>query len=196
MNPTLRYYEEHAQEFIEDTLHKQMHLQYALFEKYIRPDAKVLDAGCGSGRDSLYFKKKGYRVTAFDASPKMCVFAGQLLSQKVIQCRFDELDFNDEFDAVWASASLLHVSKKEMPETLQVLYNALKSEGILYLSFKYGEQEYVKDNRMFNSYTLEGFTPLLDPRFVHIQESLVLEDTRPERKGEFWLNLVLAINKG
>lgn len=61
--------------------------------------------------------------------------------------RFEELKFEDGFDAVWACASLLHVAKKQMPGILQLLPQALKKDGILYASFKYGDSERIKDSR-------------------------------------------------
>ncbi len=109
MNPTQRYYEENADTFIQETLEKEMNLQYALFEKYLHTGAHILDAGCGSGRDTLYFKNSSYKVTAFDRSKKMCDFASRLLGQEVLNLSFETLDFKESFDAAWVSASLLHV---------------------------------------------------------------------------------------
>lgn len=196
MSPTLNYYEEDSDEFIQNTLDKDMRQQYALFERYLSTPSYILDAGCGSGRDSLYFTSKGHRITAFDASKKMCDFASKLLSQEVLALRFEELEFQNEFDAIWASASLLHISKEQMPTVLKLLSRALKERGILYASFKYGDKEFIKDRRFFNSYTEESFFKLVESSSFQIRESLLLEDTRPEKKGEYWLNLILAVDKG
>jgi SAM-dependent methyltransferase len=128
MNSTLKYYEKNSEQFIQDTLHKEMQIQYDIFEKYLYKSAHILDAGCGSGRDSLYFKSRGYGLTAFDASQKMCDFASDLIDEKVIKLRLEEMKFENSFDAIWASASLLHVSKEDMPSVLSRLALALKKK--------------------------------------------------------------------
>lgn len=195
MNSTLRYYQDNAQEFIHNTLDKEMRHQYMSFEKHLSDKAHILDAGCGSGRDSLYFKQEGYQVTAFDASQKMCDFASTLIKQEVLQLNFDDMHFDNSFDAIWASASLLHVPKESMSETLNKLAKALKPKGILYASFKSGEKEFIKEDRYFNSYSKESFTKIVETSFFHIKEMYLLEDTRPDKEGEFWLNCILAVDK-
>lgn len=195
MTSTQKYYEKNAKQFIEETLDKEMHAQYALFEKHIPKPSTILDAGCGSGRDSLYFKNKGHQITAFDNSKEMCDFAAKLLGQKVLHLGFEELEFEKSFDAVWASASLLHISKQQMPEVLHKLAHALKDKGTVYASFKYGENEFVKEGRFFNAYTEESFTQLIEQTSFTCSEILVLKDTRPQREDESWLNAILTIDK-
>jgi len=196
MNPTQKYYEDNAQEFIENTIHKEMSTQYNAFQVYLHKGVHILDAGCGSGRDSLYFKHQGYKVTAFDASKKMCDFASKLLEQEVLELCFEDMTFEKHFDAIWASASLLHVKKEDMPQILNKLAQALKPEGILYASFKAADKEFIKEERFFNSYTKKSFTKLLSAVPFKLKASFLLEDTRPEKKGEFWLNLILSVDKG
>jgi SAM-dependent methyltransferase len=193
MTSTQKYYEKNAKRFIEETLDKEMDVQYALFEKYIRKPSLILDAGCGSGRDSLYFKKQGYQVTAFDSSEQMCDFAATLLEQEVLHLSFEALAFENSFDAIWASASLLHISKKEMPGILQRLATALKDQGTVYASFKYGKDEFIKEERFFNAYTEESFTAILQETPFACVETMVLDDTRPHREDESWLNVILKL---
>ncbi len=195
MTSTQKYYQDNAKRFIEETLDKDMHVQYELFETYIAKPSSILDAGCGSGRDSLYFKNKGHEVTAFDNSVQMCDFAAGLLGQEVLNLGFEELKFENRFDAIWASASLLHISKEQMPEILHKLASALKEKGTLYASFKYGEDEFIKEGRFFNAYTQESFAELLKESPFHCVEMLVLKDTRPQREDESWLNVILTIDK-
>ncbi len=195
MTSTQKYYQDNAKRFIEETLDKDMHVQYELFETYIAKPSSILDAGCGSGRDSLYFKNKGHEVTAFDNSVQMCNFAAGLLGLEVLHLSFEELAFQQQFDAIWASASLLHISKEQMPEILNKLASALKEKGTLYASFKYGENEFIKEGRFFNAYTQESFAELLKESPFHCVKMLVLKDTRPQREDESWLNVILTIDK-
>ena len=196
INSTLKYYEKNAEQFIQDTLYKEMKIQYDIFERYLHKDAHILDAGCGSGRDSLYFKNRGYQLTAFDASQKMCNFASDLLDQEVLKLRFEEMKFENSFDAIWASASLLHISKEEMPSVLNKLASALREKGLLYASLKHEDKEFMKEDRFFNSYTEESFSRLINTSPFQIEEIFLLEDTRPEKEGEYWLNTILTVDKG
>jgi SAM-dependent methyltransferase len=195
MTSTQEYYEKNAKQFIKETLDKEMHTQYALFEKYISEPSSILDAGCGSGRDSLYFKNRGHQITAFDNSKEMCDFAAELLGQEVLHLGFEDLSFEKSFDAIWASASLLHISKEQMPDMLQKLATALKDKGTVYASFKYGKNEFVKEGRFFNAYTEESFTQLIEQTSFTCSEILILKDTRPHREEESWLNAILTIDK-
>jgi 2-polyprenyl-3-methyl-5-hydroxy-6-metoxy-1,4-benzoquinol methylase len=120
------------------------------------PNAHILDAGCGSGRDSKAFTSMGFRVTAIDASEEMVSLASQYSGLPVKLLRFQDLDFNEEFDAIWACASLLHVPRAEIDDVLTRLANAPKSGGIMYMSFKHGLRERTKNGRFFNDYTEES----------------------------------------
>lgn len=78
---------------------------YNCFEKYLPEDASVLDAGCGSGRDSKHFIEKGYTVTAFDASETMCECASKFTGQEERKLTFQEMDYQNCFDGIRACAS-------------------------------------------------------------------------------------------
>ena len=140
-NQTIAYYDDPANAYADQTLHADMSESYERFEKYLTPGAAVLDAGCGSGRDSLHFMQAGYAVTAIDASKEMCAFASRLLQQEVRQLRFQELDYDACFDGIWACASLLHVQERQQGEVFHRLMCALVPGGVLYASWKYGETE-------------------------------------------------------
>lgn len=140
-NQTITYYDDPANAYADQTVNADMSAIYERFQKYLAPGAAVLDAGCGSGRDSLHFIKAGYAVTAIDASQKMCAFASRLLQQEVQQLRFQELDYDACFDGIWACASLLHVPEWQQAEVFRRLMCALVPGGVLYASWKYGEAE-------------------------------------------------------
>ena len=162
------------------------------FLKYLKPDAAILDAGCGSGRDSVAFKQLGYHVTAMDASPKICREAEKVLGQKVICKTFEELDDENVYDGIWACASLLHVPKERMGEVLHRLKRALKDGGILYASFKYGEEEKVVNGRLFSNYDEQSLRALMSENGFDILELFVTRDVRTDRHGEKWVNVVGA----
>lgn len=190
MNQTISYYEEHAAEFCKSTLDADMTFCRNKFLKYINPQSHILDAGCGSGRDSKAFADMGHYVTAMDASPKICEEAEKVLGQKVLYQSFGELDIEKMFDGIWACASLLHVSKEKMPGVLYKMKRALKDNGILYASFKYGDGEVVKQGRYFSNYDERTLTKLMQDAGYEILELFVTEDVREDRSGEKWMNVI------
>ena len=133
---TIRYYDEHADDYIRGTIGLEMQSLHEPFLDLLPAGGRILDAGCGSGRDSQVFINRGYRVTSIDASKKMVAATTQLTGQPALQMRLQDISFADEFDGIWACASLLHVPFVELTLVLQVFARALRSSGICYASFK------------------------------------------------------------
>lgn len=75
MSQSVAYYNKNAQQFLDETLHVDMSALYDAFLPLLSENAHILDAGCGSGRDSREFLARNYRVTAFDASEKLASLA-------------------------------------------------------------------------------------------------------------------------
>lgn len=190
MNQTISYYDEHAKDFCATTANVNMSFCQNKFLSYLTPGAHILDAGCGSGRDSKVFLKLGFQITALDASPKMCAEAEKLLGQKVLCLPFEEIAFQKEFDGIWACASLVHVTKSEIDDVLFRMKKALKERGILYASFKYGTSERMVEGRLFNDYDEELLRSLLEKQGFTICELFITEDVRKERAGEKWINVI------
>ncbi|MCH5250680.1 MAG: class I SAM-dependent methyltransferase [Lachnospiraceae bacterium] len=160
------------------------------FLNYLSEGASILDAGCGSGRDSVAFKQLGYHVTAMDASPEICKEAEKVLGQKVLCKIFEELDDENVYDGIWACASLLHVPKESMGEVLYRLKLALKDGGILYASFKYGDGEKIVNERLFNYFNEQSLRMLMRENGFEVLELFVTQDVREGRSEEKWLNVV------
>lgn len=156
------FYDTHADEYCRSTVGLDMSSVYERFLCELAPGAHILDAGCGSGRDTKIFLGRGFVVTAFDGSPQMARFANVYTGQKCSVLRFQEMQFQQEFDGVWACASLLHVPKCEMEDVLGRFVTALEPGGIMYVSFIEGEGERIStDGRLYNSYTAESLSDLL-----------------------------------
>ena len=153
MNNTADYYDYNCDDFFERTVNVDMSGIYNIFEAYISPGDSILDLGCGVGRDSKYFVDKGYSVIAIDPSEKMCNIARTYAGVNVVQQRAEELSLGNMFDAIWACASLLHVSKNDMKNTLMRVLRVLKVDGVMYASWKHGNTERFEDGRFFNDYT-------------------------------------------
>ncbi|MGJ8590275.1 MAG: class I SAM-dependent methyltransferase [Yoonia sp.] len=187
------FYERNADSFIAQTADVDMAALYQRFCKHLPPGASVLDAGCGSGRDSLAFSRMGYDVVAFDASPKMVAAARKLAGVPVHQMTFADLQFDQTFDGIWACASLLHVPRAQLADVLERLASCLNPAGVLYASFKYGDEEREKDGRYFNDLN----ELLLQEHLRSVPRLKLLEfwtssDQRPDRQTETWLNCLLS----
>ena len=165
---------------------------YGPFLDLLPSGAHILDAGCGSGRDTLYFREHGYNVTAFDASTELAALASQLTGQPVLTLRFQEIEFADAFDGIWACASLLHVSRADIHSVLDKLAGALRLGGVMFLSFKNRDGEWEEGGRFFNGYDVRSFEALVREHPVLSVTSIwTSEDVRPERRSEKWLNGLL-----
>ena len=205
MNSTIFYYQTHAAEYCAATIDADMSYSRDIFTGFLKPGMHILDAGCGSGRDSLAFLKAGYQVTAMDASLRMCEETEKLLHSYVsenrlnfsnscsynVLCRtFEEMDFRNEFDGIWACASLLHVDRKGIDGVIKRLHESLKREGILYASFKYGSGERRVGDRLFNDYDADGVKELMERNGFQVKKIYLTGDVRKERAGEQWVNVI------
>ena len=133
-----------------------------IFLSYLNKNSKILDMGCGTGRDSKYFKELGHIVKSIDGSLEMCKIASNLLNEEVEQLNFLDINYNNEFDGVFACASLLHLSNEDLLIVLNKISNALKENGILYTCFKYGDSTRVDNGRFYNDMNEEKFLNLIN----------------------------------
>lgn len=107
----------------------------------LEPGARVLELGCGAGRDSARIMQRGFDLDATDGIPAMVAKANERHAINARLMRFDELAAEREYDAVWAHACLLHCPRAQMPGVLAAVHCALKPGGLHYASFKLGDGE-------------------------------------------------------
>jgi len=189
---TIKYYDTHADAFAQSTASVDFHEVQERFLAYLPSGAKILDFGCGAGRDAKYFAEKGFHVTATDGSKELCKVANQLAGVYVKQMLFSELDETEEYDGIWACASILHLCKDELRDVLQKMIRAAKTGGYLYMSFKCGTFEGYRGDRYFTDYTEESFAEFIKqfPE-MKLTEQWISSDVRPGRGDERWLNSIL-----
>ena len=189
---SVNYYETNAETFAASTLGADVSALYAEFEKYLEPGCRIMDLGSGSGRDSRYFAGKGYSVAAADPSPAMCRKTRETAGVPTYTMRAEDLIFEDEFDAVWACASLLHVAREDQASVLKKIARALRGNGIAYCSWKYGTEDRAENGRCFTDLEEEGLARILAkvPEFSLIK-TWVTSDVRPDRAEQRWLNALL-----
>ena len=190
-NKTLAFYNKNAKAFAEETAFVDFKETQDKFINILQ-GKRVLDFGCGAGRDSKYFVKAGLDVVAIDGSAELCQIAESYIGIPVQQMLFQELDDRSRYDGIWACSSILHLPKEELRSVLMKMLNALTDNGIIYTSFKYGEFEGVRNGRYFTDFTYESFCEFIrDIKGITIEEYWYTGDVRPGRGNQKWLNLLL-----
>ncbi len=192
MNNTLEYYNKNAEQFAQGTFFVDFVKIQERFLSKLKAGSRILDFGCGSGRDTKYFLSGGYEVDATDGSEELCKIAREYSGIEVKQMLFSELNEHEKYDGIWACSSILHLPKDELKPVLQKMADALKQNGVIYTSFKYGEFEGERNGRYFTDFTLESFKDYMqDMGTLQIEEYWVTGDVRCGRGDEKWLNLIL-----
>ena len=189
---TINYYNEMSQEFIDSTVNVDFTMTQNKFMNKLQAGCHILDFGCGSGRDSKYFINKGFQVTAIDGSIELCKYASELTGLNVKHMYFQELCDIDVYDAIWACSSILHLPYSDLKDVMAKMIVALKQNGIIYTSFKYGKYEGERNGRYFIDMDDDKFKNLIiNYPNITVEELWITGDVRPGRSNEQWLNVIL-----
>ena len=135
---TIAWYNKHAKEFAKKA-GSAVYDTMAEFTGLLPKDGKILDVGCGSGRDTKIFDKEGFDATGLDYSTGLI----EVAKKDYPECKFlvgdmRALPFGEQdFDGVWANASLVHFETREdVVTSLREFNRVLKEQGVLYVSVK------------------------------------------------------------
>ena len=188
---SIDYYNRYAVPYYEETVDASMEEVMKPFVELLSEEsenAEVLDLGCGSGRDTLLLEEYGFYVTPMDGSEEMCKLAEVNTDKEVLQMTYDEMEFDDVFDGIWACASLIHLTEDEMRKVMKKLVQALKENGVLYFSVHRG--------RYFHDYNRRELQSLMEeyPE-LEVVDIWTTQDVRSEKSDKLWLN-VLARKTG
>lgn len=189
---SIGYYDKNAIDFYDRTINADVQELYQKFLKHIPNQGRILDAGCGVGRDSKFFLTRGYEVLPFDGSLEMVKLTSNLLGKEALHMFFQDINFSSEFNAVWANASLLHVPYENLKEVIKGFHKALLPSGILYASFKYGTSMRRIEDRIFFDMDETSIEPYLKGLFVPL-EVWKSADTRSKvapSHDKSWLNFI------
>lgn len=191
-HPTLTYYNLNAKSFAATTVSVNFEDTQNRFTEKLPQRAHILDFGCGSGRDTKYFLTHGYHVDAIDGSTELCKLASEYTGIEVKNMFFQDLTDVEKYDGIWACSSILHLPKDELADVMRKMGIALKENGIIYTSFKYGTFEGERNGRFFTDMTEETFAHFIKQiENLTVEEQWITSDVRPERGEEKWLNLIL-----
>ncbi len=188
----IHYYEENALKYFNSTKDLDFDFNRQILLKYLKAGNYIFDVGCGSGRDSKAFINLGYKVRALDGSKELCTLATQLIEQEVICKNYYQINDINLYDAIWACASLVHLTNEELLEVIKILSKSLKLNGYFYMCFKYGfeEREDVINDRHFNDMTEDKFNDILKQiKNLKLLEYIITSDAL--QRDNVWLNIVL-----
>jgi SAM-dependent methyltransferase len=141
---TLAHYDQHAEDFWTGTRDHDVSQNIAALLHFIEgtPPFRVLDFGCGPGRDLKTFTAMGHSAVGLEGSARFAEMARAYSGCEVWQQDFLNLDLpQEQFDGVFANASLFHVPSAVLPQVLQALHRTLKERGVLFVSNPRGHNE-------------------------------------------------------
>lgn len=189
------YYNKYANLYFDSTVNLDLSEILNSFLEYLEPGDTVLDLGCGSGRDSKIMLEKELEVTLLDASEELCALADIYTGIEPLCMDYQDIDFHEVFQGIWACSSLLHARKDEMPGILNRILKALKPGGVFYMSVKKGDFEGFRHERYFADYSMEEMRQIFYkiPGFevISIWET---DDVRATRDKERWVNVLARKN--
>ena len=189
---SIDYYNRYAVPYYEKTVDADMGEVMKPFVELLPENAEVLDLGCGSGRDTLALEEYGFYVTPLDGAEKMCRLAEVNIDRDVLCMTYDEMDFDDVFDGIWACASLVHLRDDQMRSVLKKLILALHEDGTLYFSVRKGDRDGIYGERYFRDYTKRELYDLLEefPQ-LKVIDLWTTQDVLPGRQDRVWLNVLV-----
>lgn len=189
---TIDYYNNNAKNYFDFTINANMQLQYDSFLKFVKRTGKILDFGSGSGRDSLYFKNKGYDVTAIDGSEEMCKLAREYTGLDVKCMNFNDFHEVNSYDGIWACGSLSHIEKKDMLDMLKRLRDALMQDGHIFIAMKRGfGEELTQDGRFYSYIDFSDMEDLADKADLKSMMLYMSKSVNNPDEPKYWNNYIL-----
>ena len=137
---TIDYYQREAPRYVKAFAHGHSR-DLDGFLDLLKPKAEILELGCGGGRDTLRIIERGFAIDATDGTPAMAEEAAKHVDVPVRVMRFDQLQSEAKYDAVWAHACLLHAPRQDLHSILGAIARALKPGGWHYANYKLGDGE-------------------------------------------------------
>lgn len=177
MNSTIQYYNEHAEEYFKETIDINIEDFRKKFISLLPKNAKIIDIGCGSGRDVKAFSEMGYNAIGLDIAENLSATAKQHLNIDIIYENMINWKSSEPFDGMWCCGSLLHLHDDELQSFLQNLKYNLKQDGIIFISVKEGIPTGTnKDGRYFHNYTQNEICDILNKAGLEIIDIEITKD--------------------
>lgn len=191
-NTTIDYYNHNADQYFNSTVNADMIECCNKFLKYVSPGGRIIDIGAGSGRDSRYFKAKGFDVDAIDASAELCKLATKYAGVAVQNIKIEDWNPKCKYDGIWANASLLHLSDEKIEMFINRIPEYMNPGSVFYFSMKMNTSAWTDSSgRYFVDFSENKLKQLiLKQESLKIQDYWISGDTLNREKTK-WLNSIL-----
>ena len=190
------FYEKNHQQYFDCTVGIDPSAFLEPLTRLLEPQATILDIGCGSGRDLLWFAKRGFHPTGFEQAPNLARLAREHADCPVIEGDFCRYNFSNlQFSALVFVGSLVHLPKEAIPTILKSTCQALIPNGLILITMKEGNgTSRAADGRVFTLWSREEIEKIFAANNLHILDfSRQISKLRP---NDVWLGYVLRLNNG
>ncbi len=189
------FYNEKCRDYFETTVNVDPSSFLKPLLKWLWPGATVLDIGCGSGRDLLWLKKRGFRPDGLERASKLAELARKYSGCPVNEADFTTYDFSQkQYDALLLIGALVHLEPYKLKSVLSKFCKALKDKGHILLTLKEGSGiKHASDGRIFTLWQRSDLELLLkDLDFTILDFS---RQTSAISQSETWLGFLLGKKK-
>lgn len=188
---TLRFYDTNAELYAEQTRGIDLAHLYKPFLSTLPIGGRILDVGCGAGRDLKHFVEEGFEAVGVDPSDKLSAIASEFSGCQVLVSSVQNLSFNQEFDGAWACASLIHLPRRHLPSALGKIFRSLRPQGVLFISMQIGSGEIVtEDGRFVARYNSEELSAAIEQARFELVNLWITPDSLPGRNSVVWINAI------
>ena len=195
------YYHDHCQAYFEETVPVDPEPFLGPFVRHLTPGCRVLDAGCGSGRDLRWLRDKGFEVIGLDRSPGLLALARKHSGCRVIEGDFETFDFSRlAVDAALLCGSLVHVPHDRLKAVLLNVIRAIRADrsgqsgdaGRMYVSLKEGRGRFTGERgRIFYLWQDDRLRALFAACGLSVLECM--RSLSADGEGKVWLGYVLSV---
>ncbi len=196
MNSTINYYDNNADTYIESTANVDFSDIYSRFLSYIPDGGRIMDLGCGSGRDVIWFREHGYEAYGLDASKELVKRIMKEYDIPVFSGLIEEWTTSTLFDGVWCCASLMHLDDDALEQFFGNLKWNLKPNGVLFMSVKSGIETGYDDRwRYLRNFTEKDIHEIIEHnRELKLSELWYTED-KLARDSFKWMNAIFTYQR-
>ncbi|WP_199438636.1 class I SAM-dependent methyltransferase [Vibrio owensii] len=184
-----RYYQEENLNYIKQTINLPMEEHTLPFMEHVADNGgnRILDVGCGSGRDLKTFTHNEFDCLGVEPDEFFAEYAELFSGAKVAHCDIRHFVSDKKFDGVWCSASLIHIPREELTGVLERLGNLMHKDSIFYASFKLGK-DYSDGRRDFTCFDRDGIHQLFHESPLKV--SIVYLSSG---NGSSWINVLAKL---
>jgi len=200
MNETHNYYATNAKSLSNRYESADVRNIHAQLVKTFSSNSRLLEIGCGSGRDASFMYKNGYKILAIDASKEM-IYEAKILHPEIVNNLHVKIIPNDlhykeqSFDGIYSIATLMHLEKNDISKTIEKVYSYLKPCGIFLFSVSIQRDDIIdkhKDihGRHFTTISQENWISLCESKGFTTSQVHISSDGL-NRDGIIWLTCIM-----